>query len=291
MFIEVSIHAILYTRQIYPADLFVRRKKYDVPVFQSRHPALNEYISGAVKAVGEELSAGNVDKVVMIVKDKKDVPLERYIFSVENMAAVEPSNGDTSVDNAMSTSALGPQFRSFLIKLNMIESQLNPLYPSDEVSFAIVLGLRDEKTSIRVGKVPPPWVPTKLDYLTSGARGNTEAQTVRAVTTGVINLSLVVQESEVKIHREKPPASLPTLEGFNAPAPLTSPPPALPPPDSTIAPIVPPKPASAPQFSDMPEPVGMTNLIVIIPGEVAGGLETTAPTGATATTQGQPEGP
>ena len=52
---EIAIHTILYVRQIYPADLFVRRKKYDTPVFQSRHPGLNEYISGAVKAVGEEL--------------------------------------------------------------------------------------------------------------------------------------------------------------------------------------------------------------------------------------------
>jgi mitotic spindle assembly checkpoint protein MAD2B len=54
--VEVAIHTILYVRQIYPADLFVRRKKYDTPVFQSRHPALNEYISGAVKAIGEELA-------------------------------------------------------------------------------------------------------------------------------------------------------------------------------------------------------------------------------------------
>jgi mitotic spindle assembly checkpoint protein MAD2B len=47
-------------RQIYPADLFIRRKKYDTPVFQSRHPALNAYISGAVKAVGEELKLVSV---------------------------------------------------------------------------------------------------------------------------------------------------------------------------------------------------------------------------------------
>jgi hypothetical protein len=53
--VEVAIHTILYVRQIYPADLFVRRKKYDTPVFRSRHPALNEYISGAVKAIGDEL--------------------------------------------------------------------------------------------------------------------------------------------------------------------------------------------------------------------------------------------
>lgn len=54
--VEVAIHAILYARQIYPPDLFVRRKKYDMPVFQSRHPALNEYISGAVKAITDELA-------------------------------------------------------------------------------------------------------------------------------------------------------------------------------------------------------------------------------------------
>ena len=29
--------------------------RYDAPVYQSRHPELNEYIAGAVKAVGEEL--------------------------------------------------------------------------------------------------------------------------------------------------------------------------------------------------------------------------------------------
>lgn len=52
----MAIHTILYVRQIYPADLFIRRKRYDTPVFQSRHPALNEYISGAVKAVSDELS-------------------------------------------------------------------------------------------------------------------------------------------------------------------------------------------------------------------------------------------
>jgi mitotic spindle assembly checkpoint protein MAD2B len=51
----VAIHTILYVRQIYPADLFVRRKKYETPVYQSRHPGLNEYIAGAVKAIGDEL--------------------------------------------------------------------------------------------------------------------------------------------------------------------------------------------------------------------------------------------
>ena len=53
--VEVSIHTILYVRSIYPAGLFRRVKKYDAPVYQSQHPELNKYISGAVKAVGDEI--------------------------------------------------------------------------------------------------------------------------------------------------------------------------------------------------------------------------------------------
>jgi len=144
-FIEVAIHTILYVRQIYPVDLFVRRKKYDTPVFQSRHPGLNEYISGAVKAIGEELVLGNVDKVVVIIKDKDQVALERFIFSVQNMIAVESYNKDTSVQEAMSSAALGQYFRAFLVKLNMVESQLGQMHLGDDASFAIVLELKDDQ--------------------------------------------------------------------------------------------------------------------------------------------------
>ena len=99
-------------RHIYPAELFIRRKKYDTPVYQSRHPVLNEYISGAVKAIADELAAvstvrkyppvvtdscaqGNVDKVAIVIKNKDDVALERYIFAVQNMIQVEAYNKDT----------------------------------------------------------------------------------------------------------------------------------------------------------------------------------------------------
>ena len=64
--VEVAIHTILYVRRVYPPDLFIRRKKYDTPVFQSRHPALNKYISGAVKAIGEELALVSVSRVWVI---------------------------------------------------------------------------------------------------------------------------------------------------------------------------------------------------------------------------------
>jgi hypothetical protein len=53
--VEVAVHTILYVREVYPADVFVRRKKFGTPVFQARHPGLNAYVAGAIRAVREEL--------------------------------------------------------------------------------------------------------------------------------------------------------------------------------------------------------------------------------------------
>ena len=53
--VEVAIHALLYIRQIYPAELFVRRVKFGIPAFQCTEPIITNYISEVVEAVGEEL--------------------------------------------------------------------------------------------------------------------------------------------------------------------------------------------------------------------------------------------
>ncbi|OSD03233.1 DNA-binding protein [Trametes coccinea BRFM310] len=199
-FIEVAIHTILYVRQVYPPDLFIRRKKYDTPVFQSRHPALNEYIAGAVKAVTDELALGTVDKVVVVIKGADEKPLERFIFALRNTLQVEPYNKDTSVEGAISAASLGHYFRSFLVKLNMIEAQLGQMYLED-LSFAIVLELHDDKApSATQGKDPPPWIPAATPDTTAGAAESAELHMVRAVDTGIINLSLAVQESEYKLN-------------------------------------------------------------------------------------------
>jgi len=79
--VEVAIHTILYVRQVYPADLFVRRKKYETPVYQSRHPLLNEYISGAVQAIRDEL------ELVSWSVEKLDAffPESEYLYTCREM--------------------------------------------------------------------------------------------------------------------------------------------------------------------------------------------------------------
>lgn len=74
------------------------------------------------------MSQGNVDKVVVVIKNREEVALERFVFALRNMIEVEAFDKDTSVEGAMSAKILAQYFRSFLIKLNMVESQLGQMY-------------------------------------------------------------------------------------------------------------------------------------------------------------------
>ncbi|KZT75006.1 DNA-binding protein [Daedalea quercina L-15889] len=198
--VEVAIHTILYVRQVYPADLFVRRKKYDAVVFQSRHPALNEYISGAVKAIEDELVLGTLNKVVVVIKNKDEVALERFIFALHSLVNVESYNRDTSVEEAMTPCSLGQYFRSFLIKLSTIEAQLGQIHAVGDLSFAIIIELQDDRApAASTEHYPPPWVPAVQGHTTTDVSDKSELHMVRVVETGIINLALAVQESEEKL--------------------------------------------------------------------------------------------
>ena len=162
--------------------------------------------------------------------------------------AVDPEA--RSVENAIAPALLGQYFRSFMSRLTMLEVQLgvmpttgNSLCPSslfwthnplDDLSFTIVLELNDDNqpsapegkvsklelkvlSSFTLSKDPPPWVPAVASHTTSATSDSAETHLVRAVNTGIIDVSshfsrfprnphsnlqqvaLVVQESEVKL--------------------------------------------------------------------------------------------
>jgi mitotic spindle assembly checkpoint protein MAD2B len=53
--VEIALHTLLCIRQLYGTNTFVRKRAHGVPVYQSRHPAVKEYIAGVVKALHVEL--------------------------------------------------------------------------------------------------------------------------------------------------------------------------------------------------------------------------------------------
>ncbi|CAE6387168.1 unnamed protein product [Rhizoctonia solani] len=198
-FLEVAIHTILFIRGVYPPDLFVRRRKWDAPVYQSRHPTLNEYIAGAV-------GAGKVDKMVLVIKSGQDVALERYIFSLQTVVQPGPSemsrwNKDMVVQNSLPFLALPQHFRSFLVKLSLVEAQLGDLPPDEDMSFGIFLELQDGASpSACKGTDPPPWIAAHPQHTSAGTSEDAQLRVIRALETGVIDLALVIQESGEKLN-------------------------------------------------------------------------------------------
>ena len=63
-----------------------------------------------------------------MIKNGDDKPLERFIFAIRSTVLdVEAFNKDTCVEGAITVGSLGQYFRSFLVKLNMIEAQLGQM--------------------------------------------------------------------------------------------------------------------------------------------------------------------
>ncbi|KAF8600316.1 DNA-binding protein [Ceratobasidium sp. AG-I] len=205
-FLEVAIHTILFIRGVYPPDLFVRRRKWDAPVYQSRHPVLNEYISGAVSAVRDELLMGTVERMVVVIKSGQDVALERFIFSLNAVVQPGPAelskwNKDSIIKDALPFLALPQHFRAFLVKLSLVEAQLSDLPEDEDMSFGIFLELKEDATpSASNGSDPPPWIAAQKQHTSAGTSDDAQLRVIRALETGVIDLALAIQESGEKLN-------------------------------------------------------------------------------------------
>lgn len=67
-FLTVAIHTILYERNIYPQASFIRARKYNYPVRQSRHPRVCKWVMDAVAAVeAEMLKVGRIDSLSLVL--------------------------------------------------------------------------------------------------------------------------------------------------------------------------------------------------------------------------------
>ena len=60
-FVEVLIHQIIYLRDIYPASIFVMRRKFNLPLHMSQHPWVNEYITKVVDSLRKHLAHPETD--------------------------------------------------------------------------------------------------------------------------------------------------------------------------------------------------------------------------------------
>ncbi|KAH8112952.1 DNA-binding protein [Phellopilus nigrolimitatus] len=138
--VEVAVHTILYIRQIYPADAFAQCAKYGIPVFQCQEPLINDYVSEAIKAIGEEIVEDNVASITISIHSS-GTPLEKFVFFFDHTKQLGRKK---VLPEPLPLEFVQRQLRSVLLKLNAIDSQLLPLDANDDLSFSFVMKLREE---------------------------------------------------------------------------------------------------------------------------------------------------
>ncbi|KAK3051941.1 hypothetical protein LTR09_006895 [Extremus antarcticus] len=189
-FLTVAIHTILYERSIYPHTSFLSARKYNFAVRQSRHPKVCEWINDAVAAVEAELLKGGVERVAVMIYDKSNKPVERYVFDVSRFPTLSTSDLDIPLErrgadgqgvSVLPRVDMEEQFRATMSKLTGCNSMLAAIPPGCTFTIAIELKGDGEAPTAH----PQPWMPVQPQLSKDGA-GDPIVTTkpVRAVAAG-----------------------------------------------------------------------------------------------------------
>lgn len=81
-FLTVCVHNILYYRAVYPPESFLTARAYNLPVHQSRHPRVCDWVRDALDAVRAQLVRGTVERLAVVIYDDQTRVMERWIFDL-----------------------------------------------------------------------------------------------------------------------------------------------------------------------------------------------------------------
>ncbi|KAJ9667482.1 hypothetical protein H2201_002351 [Coniosporium apollinis] len=174
-FLTISIHTILYVRSLYPRTTFLTARAYNHAVHQSRHPALCAWITDAISAVSAAMLAGGVERVVLVVYDTHQRPLERVVWDVSRFPVVGREDRDTPIVRPGSSGGRGggnnggggtgtgglnivdmeEQFRAAMARLSVCGEKLKPLPEGCSFTLAVELG---DGAEAPLGH-PQVWIP------------------------------------------------------------------------------------------------------------------------------------
>ncbi|SCZ98431.1 BZ3500_MvSof-1268-A1-R1_Chr7-1g09135 [Microbotryum saponariae] len=185
-FLEVAIHALLYTRNVYPTNIFKQHHKYNIPVWQSRSPLVNEYVSKMCRCVGEELDKvrlarlhWTLRKIIVVIKDDgpAETPFERFVFDVEWLIHDDMLGKDARdfipAAGGITRTEMDETLRGFIVRVEAAKNYL-PKLPKN-VTFSVVLEMRDdvEPQSLQAkrGIEPSEWYRAEARHSAEEAQG------------------------------------------------------------------------------------------------------------------------
>ncbi|KAI1809234.1 HORMA domain-containing protein [Poronia punctata] len=226
-FLTVCIHNILYYRNIYPATTFLTSRAYNLPVHQSRHPAVCAWVRDAVDAARAQIAQGCVERLAVVVYDAGGRPLERWMFDLARLPVWNgvsgkgkerawareeedddvPDEGDDQ-QSKINWTDVDEQLRAAVRRLAYTGEKLSPV--PDGCTFTVAVELRDEAEA-PIGH-PQAWIPTQpnlqprsKDRQTPGEDvGGAKTTPLRAVEAGPLFFECWVEEGKTKL---EPPST------------------------------------------------------------------------------------
>lgn len=129
-------------------EIFKAHRLYSHPVYRSRHPGLNEYLSTVISSIRAEVRASRVSQVLLVLKSASTgVFLERYVFRLsyllEGAHAIPRADRDLSIRDNVTFRELSAIFRGFLMKLAVCEVGLEGVPEEEDLEFAIMVLARE----------------------------------------------------------------------------------------------------------------------------------------------------
>lgn len=191
-FLEVAFHLILYVREVYPAMVFERRKKYNVPVQMCCHPDLNQYILDVLQTIKPLLEKGEVQRVALVISNKNFTPVERFVFEIGNL---EEASATLSHDNFLLHTE--KSLRGFLLKINACDALLQSI-PSG-CTFSILAYTR-ESSFLRLQEDRKfqefPWVQADDE---NALLKESIMIPLKSTASGIVKMQLFVEECADKM--------------------------------------------------------------------------------------------
>lgn len=162
-FLEVAFHTVLCMRSVYPYDVFARRKKYNHPCYQSRHPGLNEYISRVLTALRSEIEKSTVSKVILVIRPNVVVDPNSRVSASGSSAGVDSNDGGPhsadayerfvfSLDYILPSSLIDPRDRDLAISSNVTSNELELIFRGFMQKLMVVDGILYDMPSATAAK-------------------------------------------------------------------------------------------------------------------------------------------
>ncbi|KAI1348143.1 HORMA domain-containing protein [Xylaria sp. FL0043] len=217
-FLTVCIHNILYYRNLYPPTTFLTSRAYNLPVHQSRHPAVCAWVRDAVDAARAQLAQGAVERLAVVVYGPNNsgsggAVMERWMFDVAQFpawkgvpldggggkgkeradddndggeevdgganAAAEPSGEQQQQSSKINWTNVDEQLRAAVRRMAYASEKMAPL--PEGCTFTVAVELRDEAEA-PIGH-PQPWVPTQRNLQTASKDQPTPGKDVGGAKT------------------------------------------------------------------------------------------------------------